>query len=62
MLDKTLSIFGFGLEFATSDGHDVLIHPVIYMASHGGPLGNELDMVNHYPSMLKIPTSLNAPA
>ena len=49
------------MEVAASDGYDALVGPVVYVASHGGPLGHALDMVGHDPSMLEILTRLHAP-
>jgi hypothetical protein len=60
MPEKNLSILVFGLEVAASDGHDALVGSVVYVASHGGPLGDAFDMVGHDPSMLKIPATLHA--
>jgi hypothetical protein len=54
MLGKYLSIVVFGLEVAVSNGHDVLVGPVVYMTSHGGPFGYALDMVGHDPNILEI--------
>jgi hypothetical protein len=61
MSKKHLSIFVLKLEVTASNGHDVLVCPVVYVASHGGPLGHSLDMVRHDPNMLEIPTRLHAP-
>lgn len=54
MPTKHLSILGLELEVAAKDGHDELVHPVVYVASHGGLLGYVLDMVEHDLSTLKI--------
>ena len=59
--EKYLSILVLGLEVATSTGHDVLIHPVVDMASHGRPTGDPLDMIKHDPCILKITTKLHLP-
>ena len=53
--EKNLSILVLGLEVAASDGHDALVGSVVYVAGHGGPLGDTFDMVWHDPSMLEIP-------
>ena len=58
--DKTLSILVPGLEIAANDGHDALVGSVVYVACHGGPLGDAFDMVRHDPSMLEIPARLHA--
>jgi hypothetical protein len=60
MLEKHLSILVLGLEVATSDGHDTLVGSVVYVAGHGGALGDAFDMVGHDPSMLEIPARLHA--
>ena len=57
---KNLSILVLGLEVAASDGHDALVGTVVYVAGHGGPLGDAFDMVGHDPSMLEIPTKLHS--
>ena len=60
MPEKNLSILVLGLEVAASDGHDALVGSVVYVAGHGGPLGDAFDMVGHDPSMLEIPARLHA--
>ena len=60
MPEKNLSILVLGLKVAASDGHDALVGTVVYVAGHGGPLGNAFDMVRHDSSMLEIPTRLHA--
>ena len=57
---KNLSIIVLGLKVATIDGHDALVGSVVYVASHGGPLGDVFDMVRRDPSMLEISTRLYA--
>ena len=59
MLEKHLSILVVRLEMATSDGYDALVGSVVYVAGHGGPLGDAFDMIGHDPSMLEIPTRLH---
>ena len=59
MPKKTLSIFVLGLEVVASDGYNALVGSVVYVAGHGGLLGNAFDMVGHDPSMLKIPAILH---
>ena len=61
MLENHLSILVLGLEITASNGHDALVRPVVYVASHGGPLGHVLDMVGHDPNMLEIHAKLHAP-
>jgi hypothetical protein len=60
MPEKNLSILILGLEVAASDCHDALVGSVVYVAGHGGPLGDAFDMVGYDPSMLKIPARLHA--
>ena len=60
MSEKHLSILILGLEVAASDGHDALVGSIIYVAGHGGPFGDALDMVGHDPSVLEIPARLHA--
>jgi hypothetical protein len=60
MLEKHLSILVLKLEVTASDSHDALVSSVIYVACHGGPLGDAFDMVGHDPSMFEIPASLHA--
>ena len=57
---KHLSILVLGLEVAASDGHDMLVGSVVYVAGHGGPFGDAFDMVEHDPSMLEILAMLHA--
>ena len=59
MPKKYSSIFVLRLEVAASNGHDVDVDSVIYVACHGGPLDNAFDMVGHDSNMLKIPASLH---
>ena len=54
--EKHLSNFVLGLKIAASDGYDALVGFVMYVAGHGGPLGNSFDMVGHDPSMIEIIT------
>ena len=61
MLENHLSIIVLGSEVAANDGHDALVGSIVYVAGHGGPLGNVFDMVRHDPSMLEIPTRLHVP-
>ena len=61
MSKKHLSILVLGLEVAASDCHDALVRPITYVAGHGGPLGDTLDMVGHDPSMHEIHAMLHAP-
>ena len=61
MPEKDLSIIVLGLEVAASDDHEALVGFVVYVAGHGGPLGDAFDMVRHDPSMLEIPARLHAP-
>ena len=58
---KHLSILVLGMEVVASDGHDALVRPVVYVAGHGGPLGDALNMVGHDPSMLEISAMFHAP-
>jgi hypothetical protein len=60
MPEKNLSILVLGLEVAASDGQDALVNFVVYVASHGGPLGNTFDMVGHDPNMLEILARMHA--
>jgi hypothetical protein len=58
--EENFSILVLGLEIATNDGHDALVGSVIYVAGHGGPLGDAFDMVEYDPSMLEISVRLHA--
>ena len=60
MLEKHLSIFIFELEIAASDGHNALVGSIVYVAYHGGPLGDTFDMIGHDPNVFKIPARLHA--
>jgi hypothetical protein len=55
-----LSTLILGLEVAASNGHDMLVGSVVYVAGHGGLLGDTFDMVGHDPSMLGIHARLHA--
>jgi hypothetical protein len=52
MLEKHLSILVLVLEVATNNDHYALVSFVVYVTSHGGPLGDAFDLVGHNPSMI----------
>ena len=60
VLGKHLSIIILRLEVTTMDGHDALVGTVIYVVSHGGPLGDTFDMVRQDPNMFEIPVGMYA--
>ena len=54
-----MSILVLGLEVTRSDICDVLLRPIVDVASHGGPIHDPLNIIRHDPSILKITTRLN---
>jgi hypothetical protein len=48
----TLSLYGFRLHVANYNGEHFTVHGVINTTSHGGPLLNMFDMINHQPTIL----------
>jgi hypothetical protein len=57
--EKHLSNLILRLEVVANDGHDALVGSVVYVAGHGGPLGDAFEMVGHDPSMLEISAKLH---
>jgi hypothetical protein len=60
MPKKNLSIIVLELEVAANDGYNALVGFVVYVAGHGGPLGDTFDMVGYDPNMLEILARLHA--
>lgn len=45
------------LEVMANVIHDTMICFIVYVATHGGPLGDAFDMIGHDPNMLEIQPS-----
>ena len=56
----TLDLHVLGLLVTYSNGHDLAIRCIVYMARHCSPLLDTLDMVKHKPRILQISSWLHA--
>ena len=52
--ENYLSFFVRQLKVTTNNGYDMLISPIVDMASHGCPIFDTFDVIRHDSCMLKI--------